>query len=705
MSDNVDQAVQILTERINTLLDKYAPVKNIQVRKKYAPWLSDATKKLMEQRNIAQQVAFLSKDQNRLREYKNLRNRVNNLLKSDKKNWEKAHLDHVSNSDSDLWKNLKDLVQWKNGGPPSQLFHNGELHSSPKRLAKMMNEFFINKVKNLLSNLQPTDSDPLRYLKRYMSGRNAKFQLRQVHPDEVLAVIRSLKNSKSTGLDTINVQILKLIAESILPSLTHIVNLSLASSTFPSAWKKAKVIPLLKKSDPLVPQNYRPVALLPVFSKILEKIVFKQISEYIESNNILHRSHHGSRALHSTSTALIEMYTHWIDVLENGDAAGIMMLDLSAAFDLVDHSLLLQKLEVMGFTEESIAWLKSYLTDRSQCIHLDGQFSELLPIITGVPQCSVLGALLYILFVNELPEVVHHHEDNQLIDCKDTCGSMCCYVDDSTCTVTGHNALELSEKLTFQYQCIANFFRENRLVINDNKTQLLILGTKKHAQLQEEVQLDTGSVLVTPVESSKLLGLHIHQTLKWKEHLLSGSTSLLAMLAKRLSVLKRTSRNASFKTRLKVANACFISILTYMISVWGSSESYVLKAIQVIQNKAARHVTKLTWYTPTRQLLKQCNWLSVKQLYIMHTVVQVWKVRKYARPYFINSRLNLTVTRSRLDGNLAIPGFSTTLGRKSFLVQAPTLWNSIPVDIRNTETLGSFKRKLRQWILCNIDIY
>ena len=659
----------------------------------------------MKQRNIAQQAAFLSKDKCKLREYRNLRNRVNNLLKSDKKNWESNHLDHACNSDADLWKNLKDLVKWKNSGPPSQLFHNGELHSSPKKIAAVMNEFFITKVKSLLSNLRPSDSDPLQYLRKYMANKSSKFQLRQVHPDEVLMVIRALKNSKSTGLETINVQILKLIAEFILPALTHIVNLSLASSTFPQAWKKAKVIPLLKKGDPLMPQNYRPVALLPVFSKILEKIVFNQISEYIETNNILHRSHHGSRALHSTSTALIEMYSQWNDILESGKAAGIMMLDLSAAFDLVDHSLLLQKLELMGFKSEAIEWLKSYLCGRTQCVHLDGQFSELLPVIIGVPQGSVLGALLYILFVNELPEVSHYHEELMQHDsCKEACGSICCYVDDSTCTVSGQNAQDLSEKLTYQYQCIARFFRDNRLVINDSKTQLLIVGTKKHVTVREEVQVDTGTVIVTPVESSKLLGLNIHQTLKWKEHLISGNDSLLTVLARRLSVLKRTSRNASFKTRLKVANACFMSILTYMITIWGSSETYILKAIQVIQNKAARHVTKLTWFTPTRQLLKQCNWLSVKQLYVMHTVVQVWKVRKHARPYSIFSRMNLSVTRSGRAGNLAIPGFNSALGRKSFLAQAPSLWNSIPADIKTIESLTSFKKKLKQWILHNIDI-
>ena len=151
-------------------------------------------------------------------------------------------------------------------------------------------------------------NDPLHHIRKFMEGKSSGFQLRQVHPDEVKAVIRSLKNSKSTGLDTIDVQTIKLVSESILPAVTHIVNLSLSLSTFPQAWKSAKVIPLLKKGDALSPVNYRPVALLPVLSKVLEKIVFLQIASYIENNGILHPGHHGSRRLHNTTTAILEMH-------------------------------------------------------------------------------------------------------------------------------------------------------------------------------------------------------------------------------------------------------------------------------------------------------------------------------------------------------------------------------------------------------------
>ena len=412
MSEDVNEAAEMLTKRVTELLDKYAPVRTIQVRSRYAPWLSDETKSIMKERNLAQQFAQRTQNPDDKREYAHLRNRVTKMIRADKRNWESLHLDHLTQTPANLWKNVKGLLDWKNCGPPTQLFSNGHFVNSPSKLAKVMNNFFVSKVKLLQDKLPLQSKDPLQYLQKFMSGKTAKFELRQVHPDEVMSILRSLKNSRSTGWDFIDVDIIKMIAPFILPSLTHIVNLSITNSVFPTEWKKAKIVPLLKKGNALQPQNYRPVALLPVLSKVLEKVVFKQIMEYVENNKILHPSHHGSRPNHSTGTALIEMYTSWIDAVEAGQVAAVMMLDLSAAFDLVDHNLLLCKLEIMGFQTHALKWMKSYLNDRSQCVYIDGNFSEYLPVTVGVPQGSVLGALLYILFVNELPEVA----------CSDTVG-------------------------------------------------------------------------------------------------------------------------------------------------------------------------------------------------------------------------------------------------------------------------------------------
>ena len=710
---DVNEAVQLMTAKLTSVLDRYAPVQTIQVRTKYAPWISLEVKAKMAERDRAQQVAAATQNQDDWRRYKNLRNNVTSLVKGAKKAWETQQLDSLSNNATDLWRNVKGWMGWKKTGPPTQLFSGGKVVNSPIELATEMNNFFTSKVKKLIQKLPAPTADPTENLARIMESRSCNFSFQPVHPDEVLNIVKKLKNSKSTGLDYIDTASIKLIIKDILPALTHIINLSLGSLVYPSTWKRAKVIPLLKKGDPLDPSNYRPVALLPILSKIMERVVFRQVVEYMESNGLLHPSHHGSRARHSTCTAVIEMYDSWVESMERGEMAGIMMLDLSAAFDLVDHSLLLQKMKLLGFDQHAVVWFWSYLSGRSQCVYVDGKFSDLKPVPVGVPQGPVLGALLYIMFVSDLPEVVHGHGGSVLgqggggvrfnISCSG-CGSMCCYVDDSTFYYSSKNPDLLTEKLSAQYRKIAEYMSANRLVINDDKTHLVVMGAKKYGLVRSEVQIDTGSVMIAPSESQKLLGINIHQSMKWKDHIISNEKSMIKMLRTRLNALARISRNANFKTRLMVANACFLSVITYMVAAWGGTEDYIIKAVQVMQNKAARTVTKLTWYTPTRTLLQQCNWLSVKQLVFFHTVLQVWRVIRTKNPVYINSKLQPSVTRSADQGTLKVPAVEYSVSKKSFMVRSAYMWNTIPPDIRNCKTVELFKKKLKEWIKLNIEI-
>ena len=580
-TSDVDAAVKLLTDKITSVLDKFAPVKTIQVRPSYAPWLTDQVKEAMNQRDRAQLVASASQCQDSWRHYRHLRNFATSCIKNAKKGWETLQLDSFSNNAKDLWRNVKGWMGWKNSGPPTQLFYEGKIVSSPQGLASTMNSFFIQKVKNLQKRLPPPKGNPLENLQQTMSTRTCTFRLESVHPDEVLEIVKNLKNSKSTGLDDIDTSTLKLIIHDILPALTHIINLSLTTLTFPSSWKLAKIIPLLKKGDPLNPQNYRPVALLAIMSKVLERVIFKQVVKYVEGNCLLHPSHHGSRAGHSTSTAIIEMYDSWIKCVEEGEMAGVMMIDLSAAFDLVDHPLLLQKLELLGFDQHAVMWMWSYLTGRSQCVYVDGKFSDFQQVSVGVPQGSVLGALLYILFVNDLPEVIHGHAGDvqSFHDHKQAlfnmycykCGGLCCYVDDSTYTYSSSDPVELSEKLSEQYAKLADYMGDNKLVINDDKTHLLVMGGPKFKAVRPQVSINTGTVTINPVETEKLLGLNIHQSLKWKEHIISNKKSMIKTLTTRLNALRRLAVNASFKTRLMVANSCFMSIIIYMVSVWGGT--------------------------------------------------------------------------------------------------------------------------------------
>ena len=245
-----------------------------------------------------------------------------------------------------------------------------------------------------------------------MKWRKCSFQLQPVCVADVLKIIRSLKNSSATGVDYIDTRSVKLVAELIAPALTHIINLSIQTSTFPHIWKYAKVIPLLKSfsSDPLLPKSYRPIALLPILSKVLEKIVFNQLIKYLEDKNLIHPNLHGSRAAHNTSTALIQLYDRWVDDIEDGKMVGVLVCDQSAAFDLCDHFLLVEKLKLMGLDEAASSWIWSYLSGRQQSCFVDGKLSSPMDLFScGVPQGSIRGPLLWLCFTCDQPDVIHEH--------------------------------------------------------------------------------------------------------------------------------------------------------------------------------------------------------------------------------------------------------------------------------------------------------
>ena len=212
------------------------------------------------------------------------------------------------------------------------------------------------------------------------------------------------------------------------------------------------------------------------------------------------------------------MYDHWTQEVDDGNMVGVMMIDLSAAFDMVDHPLLLDKLRLFGLGEPAIQWFQSYLSGRTQSVLIDGCLSPPLEIECGVPQGSILGPLLYIMFTNEIPDLAHNHAVSYQHSqpCRSTCGSTVCYVDDGTYSVGHADASILSQKLSAQYSKIADYMAANNLVINADKTHLVVMGTKSTAAKRKDVSLVAGSHIISPSMTEKLLGGHISQDLKWK---------------------------------------------------------------------------------------------------------------------------------------------------------------------------------------------
>ena len=410
---DVDSAAELLTSKLTVILDEMAPIRKIQTRKKYVPWLSKGTKSLMKVRNEAQEKATETGNPDDWRMYRAIRNQVTARCRTDKAEWEREKLDHINNTSTDTWQTVKGWLGWGSAGTPTKLFSDGRLVTSPGGLAACMNNFFLDKIKRLRQNIPAATADPLMKLREATSHRNCSLNLKLVSEDHVLKLIKNLRNSSATGVDYIDTRTIKLVADLIAPQVTHIINLSILTSTYPTMWKWAKVIPLLKSTqlDSIMPKSYRPVALLPVLSKLLEKVVFSQVVEYLEENKLIHPNLHGSRAGHNTATALLQLYDRWVEEVEEGKMVGVLFCDQSAAFDLCDNNILAEKLKLLGLEEQALTWIKSYLSGRKQSCFIDGELSTPLNLLScGVPQGSIGGPLLWLCFTCDQPDVIHDHE-------------------------------------------------------------------------------------------------------------------------------------------------------------------------------------------------------------------------------------------------------------------------------------------------------
>ena len=525
-----------------------------------------------------------------------------------------------------------------------------------------------------------------------------KFSLRTVKEKEVLKILKALKGKKSYGLDGITSEFLKIGAEVLAIPLTWIINTSITTGKFPEDWKISKIIPLFKKGNRRTTKNYRPVALLSVAGMILEKVVAMQIEEFFESNDLFGSFQFGFRRGKSTVSELLTLFDILLDAKQDKKEILLIMYDLSSAFDLADHKILIAKLKVYGFDSKALKWVESYLENRKQFVTVAGEMSKTININTGVPQGSRLSPLLFICLMADLDLWTR---DSLITN----------FADDTQSVIVKDEKAEAVEIAKKEANSVIGFFENNNFVNNADKAAILYNSGGKGDSITIE---GIGGEKITSTDSEKLLGLHINSSFEWNTHI----EKLVIELKKRMGLLKRIKQRVPKEKLIIIAEAIFNSkirygIAAYLIPIFEREEvkseklSPHAKELQVVQNSMVRVIQglKRANHVNMKKERDKLKMLSVNQMAVYHTVMEAYNITNKNASDQLQKKLNIHEgkhsERSAANNELYVP----EKPRKKctgFSYIGPKLYNMIPKNIKEAKTTDDFKTKLKGWIWKNI---
>ena len=678
-----DILVENFNQRLRSILDKHAPIKEKTVSQRpHCPWFNDNILQEKRNRRSAERLLHAKQTPENLAQYKRIKNRLNKLVERAKKDY----YDRIINENDRNPKALFNAFNRLAGKPKSNQYPKAK---NDEQIANNFASFFKEKI-DKITKCFDTSGTPSRTSTGNEPNPPQMLRFTPLSEEEIERYIRK-SPSTTCALDPIPTDILKHCLKELLPIITLLINRSLSTGIMPSAFKQALVIPLLKKPNAdIEPKNFRPVSNLPFLSKVIERIVIDQMSAHCQLHNLNQALQSAYRCHHSTETALLKVTNDILQGFDRQNATIMALLDLSAAFDTVNHAIYIDRLSSdYGFEGAPLSWMSSYLSQRSQQVVVNGKRSESVHLSTGFPQGGGAGPWAYsrytqpIARIIQLFSILYHFfaDDTQL------------YKQFRTSNVRDQlSAKELLEKCIHG---VSQWMQLNRLKLNMNKTECIIFGTKPQLS---KLSFDTITVCnetITSVSSVRNLGVHLDQELKMAVHVSVVVKSAYYHIQKLRSVRRYLSRDA-----MKTLVQCFvISRLDYCNSLLYGIPEELLDKLQRVQNAAARLIYGLNKFDHVTDILKALHWLPIRYRIQYKIALITFKALRGDGPTYLVELLNPLGKHSRLRSSnknlLKVPKSNLKYGGdRSFSVAAPRIWNSLPNEIKTYST-PLFKKSLK----------
>ena len=602
-----------------------------------------------------------------------LRNVTNSNIRSAKKDFILNELRVNENNIKKFWKTIRKVVPTNKSflGQNILLKDEGETIGRDQ-VATYINDFFINVGKRgklpSPSEVLNTGSNPMIPT---ITGPQTGFD--RILEREVLKVVKEINVSKSSGITNVSSYILKETFSVLLPELTALFNMSLCKAIFPDQWKEALVIPIPKVGNLTNVQNYRPISLLPLPGKVLEKLVHTQLSRFLEDNALLTNKQHGFRKSHSTVHSVSQFVNYVNSNLDVQKLTLAAFIDFRKAFDCVQHDILLDKLCKMGFDCNIINWVGSYLRGRKQRVLANNTYSNFQTITQGVPQGSVLGPLFYILYANDLAELF-----------KD-CG-VALYADDTVLYKASSNFETSINKMQRDLNRLSRWCDQNGIHVNTSKTKLMVFGNKLAVDNLAPFDVDYSETPLQQVASYKYLGITLDRQLNYSLHV----KSIVASVSAKLKQFQRMRCFLSVKAAIMVYKSMLLPVIEYGDVFLSSASKANRKKLQTLQNKGLRCALNKGLDVSSNDLHSEANLLKLKYRREQHLLnfVYDWSLdNKKLRKKPAGSMS----TRSQNKRLLKLKKPITEKYKKSLAYKGPSKWNNLPVIFHNAPSKPAFK--------------
>ena len=674
-TNDIDETYSCWYSHFRSIIEKYIPLKMVTIRPNDKPWMDSEVRHAIRRRDRLLRIHNIRPSPVTWESYRAQRNFVTSLIRFAKKPfYERANTD-LSNPDTNCkkwWSIVNKVCGRENSSTIPPIIENEVPIFDSKEKACIFNDYFVLQTELPLANAIPPIIQPYQ-TQQFLSNIIAT-------EEQVLELMKGVDISKACGYDGIGNKIIKLCCEGFHVYFTYFINLSLSLGQYPSAWKLANVIPLFKNDNPQHKVNYRPVSLLASFSKICERVVFFHLYNFLMETGFLYKFQSGFRPGDSTINQLIFLVHKIYEALEDGKEVRAVFLDISKAFDKVWHAGLLRKLEALGVQSPLLQWFESYLCNRKQRVVIEGQCSDWRTITSGVPQGSVLGPLLFLIYINDITD--------------DLASLPLIYADDTTLLEIVDDPVVSAGRLNSDLHKISVWADKWLVTMNPVKSRNVIFSLKHNKQVHPPLFLSSN--IVKDVESHTHLGLTLQSSMSWRKHIVR----VFEKASKRLNMLKFVRFKVDRSILTSLYKSLIRPLMEYGDVIWNNCYDCDSALLDGVQYEAARLVTGAIKGTSSARLYKELAWESLSSRRKLHLLCQFYKIVKNLAPYYLSEmlpKLSSERTNYRLRSRENFTQFSCRTSRfqKSFFPSAITGWNSLDIDVRNSVSLPTFKAKLR----------